>query len=598
MMFFRKSGVQLNQIILASIFLIAAISGWRSSTIYAQTDEFLTSLPRSRSVNSTDAIDPFAIQQRLVSFNSTKLLTRSSAPLTLTLFDGKQIDIEIERFDATTAGGQLFVGSAKGYPLSDVTFTWQGSIAAGTINLGNEIYRLRHIENGVHAFEQLPNEYLPAGDPITPTHIKLEAPKIEIGSVTQPEQAVTIDVLVLYTASAEHVLGGAIGTQNTIDLAITESNTGFQQSGVNIKFELVHSQKVDYIESKNNFSKILSELKDTDDGMLDGIHALRDHYGADVVTLIVNRPLLCGKTYQNNGGNVDFSTHAFSVLHHSCATGYYSFAHEIGHNMGSQHNRSNSSQPGAFSYSYGFQDPAHRFRTIMAYNCPVTCLRVNHWSNPNVDYQHMGPTGHHAHSAHGADNHMSLTQMAPSVANFRSRRLAPNESTEIGFEAISSSPNSQLVDNGEPFQARANGLVYGWNADYSLSSIDQNLKKSTSSFVHAIAAEGDKAIWELLVPNGRYQVRVTSGDAAGNLQIAGLQIENKLVEPNTDTGVTSFFEADIAVDVTDGRLSISGTSHETILNQVEITPLFLGDQNIVPGGTTPSYTIHLPIVVR
>ena len=598
MMFFRKSGVQLNQIIVASAIIIATISGWRSSTIHAQPDEFLTSLPSSRSIGATDPMDPFAIQQRLVLFNPANLQTRSAAPLALSLFDGKQIDIEIDHLSSTAAGGQLFVGTAAGYPLSDVTFTWQGNIAAGTINLGNEIYRLRHIDNGVHIFEQLPNEYLPAGDPITPTHIKLQAPKIEIGAVTQPEQTVLIDVLVLYTESAEQVLGGVTGTQNTIDLAIAESNTGFQQSGVNIKFELVHSHKVDYVESSYNFSKILSDLKNTNDGVLDEIHALRDQYGADVVTLIVNRPLLCGKTYQNNGANVDFSSHAFSVLHHSCATGYYSFAHEIGHNMGSQHNRSNSSQPGAFSYSYGFQDPANRFRTIMAYNCPTTCLRINHWSNPNVQFQHLGPTGHHAHSSEGADNHLSLTQMAPSVAQFRDRPLAPNTAAEIDFQAIGAPSDNQLIDQGEPFRARSNGLVYGWNADYSIDSVDKNSNGTASNFVHAIATEGEKATWELLVPNGRYQVRASSGVTGGNFQISGLYIENELVKPNNGSGVTSFFEADIAVDVTDGRLSISGTSHETILNQVEITPLFLGNPNVIPSETTPTYTIHLPVVVR
>lgn len=607
MMLFRKSNVQLNQIILASVMVLALLSGWHSSATQAQADEFLTALPEIRAAYTVDPTDPLAIQQRLVSFNPTQLQTRSSSPLTLSLFDGKQIEIEVERFDHTASGGQLFIGHAAGYPLSDIIFTWQDNIGAGTINLGHEIYRLRHVENGVHVFEQLPPQYLQAGDPITPNDLELEphstahiaaVPHIEIGDVTQPDQAVSIDVLVLYTQSAEQVMGGVEGTQNTIDLAITESNTGFQQSGINIKFDLVHSQKVDYSESQNNFSKILGELKNSNDGVLDDIHALRDQYGADVVTLIVNRPLLCGKTYQNNGTSADFSSHAFSVLHHSCATGYYSFAHEIGHNMGSQHNRSSSSQPGAFNYSHGYQDPANRFRTIMAYNCPLTCLRVNHWSNPNVQYQNLGPTGQHAHSADGADNHLSLTQMAPSVAKFRDRQLAPNQPAEIGFQAMGEAAENQLVDSGEPFQAHANGLVYGWNADYSLSPINRDLKRSASNFVHAIAAEGDKATWEMLVPNGRYQVRVTSGDSVGNLQIFGLHIENELVMPNSGSGSTSFLEADIAVDVTDGRLTISGTSHETILNQVEITPLFLDNQSVLIGAPTLPYTIYLPIVVR
>ncbi|MFK7803752.1 MAG: M12 family metallo-peptidase [Anaerolineae bacterium] len=512
------------------------------------------------------------------------------------------------QIDHSNNGGQSFVGNIVGHPLSEAVFTWRDDIAAGTINLGDSIYRLRHLKDGVHIFEQLPAQYLPSGEPLIPTGLELEShsehsTEIEIDDASQTNSTTMIDVLVLYTQSSEQAMGGEIGTQNTIDLALTESNLGLQNSGVNVRFNIVHSQKVDFDETKEDFSSMLDELTSTNDGTLDEAHAMRDQYGADVVTMIVNRRLLCGKTYQNDGGNPNFDKFAFSILHHSCVTGYYSFAHEIGHNMGSQHNRSNSSQAGAFNYSYGYQDPGNRFRTIMAYNCRTTCLRINHWSNPNVFYENLGPTGHAAHSAIGADNHLSLSQMAPSMAAFRDRVLDANQVVEINFQLEGTAPEQDiLIDNGEPLQVYEGHLVYGWNADYSISVPNQNLNKSNSTFVHAIAEEGEKAIWEMLVPNGRYQVRLISGDPKSVTQPSSMVIENEIVQKKPGSEQSDLFEADLAIEVSDGYLSISGPTHETILNLVEITPLFVDNQNITPEEPNPSpigpYAIFIPVVVR
>ena len=55
---------------------------------------------------------------------------------------------------------------------------------------------------------------------------------------------------------------------------------------------------------------------------------------------------------------------------------------------------SHSSADGVFEYSHGYQDWAEHFRTIMAYNCPNGCPRINYWSNTIIDYdgREMGTT--------------------------------------------------------------------------------------------------------------------------------------------------------------------------------------------------------------
>jgi hypothetical protein len=87
----------------------------------------------------------------------------------------------------------------------------------------------------------------------------------------------------------------------------------------------------------------------------------------------------------------------FSVTAKSCATGYYSFGHEIGHNIGANHNKEVASN---YKFSYGLGhlieagSAATGYRTIMAYNEAGHATRVNYWSNPSVYYPKTGtPTG-------------------------------------------------------------------------------------------------------------------------------------------------------------------------------------------------------------
>ena len=86
---------------------------------------------------------------------------------------------------------------------------------------------------------------------------------------------------------------------------------------------------------------------------------------------------------------------AFAVVHYSCATGYYSFAHELRHLMGARHDRRRLDHV-AFRDGHGFQHTASpAWRTVMAYDCTGGCSRLQYWSNPNVNYsgQAMGTTG-------------------------------------------------------------------------------------------------------------------------------------------------------------------------------------------------------------
>jgi hypothetical protein len=144
-----------------------------------------------------------------------------------------------------------------------------------------------------------------------------------------------LDVLVAYTPAVES-LHGIEGTDALIILAVAESNQAYANSGMSPRLNLVHTVLTTYTES-GNMSTDLGRLRSTSDGYMDELHALRDSYGADLVSLIEEEPQYCGIAYRMTSLSTGFASAAFSVVHRTCATGYYSFAHEIGHNQGAHH---------------------------------------------------------------------------------------------------------------------------------------------------------------------------------------------------------------------------------------------------------------------
>ena len=148
----------------------------------------------------------------------------------------------------------------------------------------------------------------------------------------------TIDVLVLWTADAEcghSDLGSSCSRtaqteaniRGLIDLAVQETNAAYDLSGVKIELRLAHAAYTDHTSS--SVTSALHALTNNGDGDMDEAHSLRTQYGADVVQLIT------GETFSGIGvgWKGPRKDRMFSVSRYSYAIGYYTFGHEIGHNM-------------------------------------------------------------------------------------------------------------------------------------------------------------------------------------------------------------------------------------------------------------------------
>lgn len=355
------------------------------------------------------------LRSRFVNVDFSQLSVQTPH-LTLNLFPDTSYGVSLENStfpDPQNPSRFTWRGTLDGIPDGHATLAVDGMSISATIMLPGALYHVVDMGQNVHFVKQtILNNPMPEEPPVIEPPIAPEGPEaspmIDDGSI--------IDVMVLYTPAARIRYGGETGILSLIDLAVTETNQIYAASQINTRLRLVHTSEVNYVEAAT-LGTDLSRLRSKTDGIMDEVHDLRDIHKADLVSMIVENYTSCGVASQMTSSTLStgFENRAFSVVASTCATGYYSFGHELAHNMGSDHDHADGSS-GVYPYSYGYWAPDNSFRTVMAYDCPTQygCLRVPYFSNPNVSYNGY-PTG----ISDYADNARSINEVRQIVANFR-----------------------------------------------------------------------------------------------------------------------------------------------------------------------------------
>jgi hypothetical protein len=363
------------------------------------------------------ADDPATGSLLLVKANTDALNEKTSA-LSLTL--GPGLDLQALRVKSynTRSGSLVWSGvvadsGARLVPFSpemlqfdptnSVMLVKDGNTITGNVHYNGELYKIRPLHSGGHAIVAVDFAALPPDHPAEYAHLRT-IPMRTSGLQTKANSI--IRVMVHYTPSAASASGNI---SSLIDLAIAESNQGFANSSVAITFELATKAQVSYTES--SFSTDLSRYRGTSDGFMDSIHTTRNSVAADVGMLVINNASSCGLASSIGSS----STTAFATAHWDCITGYYSFAHEIGHLLSARHDPATDPTNTPFAYGHGYQfTGSPSWRTIMAYNCSAGCPRLNYWSNPNKLFNGvpMGTTTRN-------DNARVLNSTRTTVAAFR-----------------------------------------------------------------------------------------------------------------------------------------------------------------------------------
>ncbi len=380
---------------------------------------------------------------RTVQVDVTELRSRladGSANVALRLFDDVKFSMVVEHRDAAGPDTSIAVGRLEGITFGSAYLVIHKGVVVAAVNApGVGSFDIRPLAGDLYVIRQLGT--LAAGEHcganLLPTADQNPARQGRGSGADPPEgggcstsitthygypcnDGTLIDILVVYTQDAVDGAGDVAALEALITLATAITNTVMMNSEIEPRVRIVHTEMVDYDES-GQFMIDLPALTEPADGILDGVHALRDQYGADLVSLWVDSLDVGGAAFQlvalfpEDDGRFGFSVcrqdHGTTAL----------FAHELGHNFGCQHDRDNAANDGFYNYSYGYREPGGAWKTVMAYGPEEP---IDYYSNPDVDYTgplgNPGPTGIPGDDPdESCNNALTISNTAFTVANFR-----------------------------------------------------------------------------------------------------------------------------------------------------------------------------------
>jgi hypothetical protein len=382
-----------------------------------QAPELITAIPSDRIADATPAQNQ--AMNRIQSRPTTQSVNLVTVHIDALRGDTTQLSIPNAAALTLTKRSEevrsptdfVWHGTLSGVPGQATLVVHDGNIT-GSIQDRNSLYRIEPIGNGVHALVKVDTGRFP---PEHPPSFQQRQQRGDIGPTQTFGEAtsdalVGIDVLVAYTTASKNAVADIVAT---IQLAVAEANQSYGNSGIHIQLKLVDNFEVSYSENGKTFDAILADFVANPT-----VQSRRTSSGADLSAMIIDQSDFCGLA----DAIMATPATAFVVVYYDCATGYYSFAHELGHLMGARHDEKHDSSTTPFSYGHGYEhpssDPSQTFRTIMAYACdaPSTCdPRIQYWSSPNVKYNNIA-TG----TAATNDNVRVLNGTAATVAAFNS----------------------------------------------------------------------------------------------------------------------------------------------------------------------------------
>jgi hypothetical protein len=309
---------------------------------------------------------------------------------------------------------------------SALLMRWKDGHITGLVGYKGRIYTVASLGGQLHAMvetdpRQLPPDHAafkPSADPRA--DLRPDAPVKTAAAATQPAirpfpdtdrqalegKPVVIDLMMLYTkrVASRYVREPA----DLLAMGIEQANETFRNSGLgNVSLRLVHTQAIDYDESKGEHFDHLYRMVDAV-GIFKDVRKLRNGKKADIVGLVVDDPSGCGLSTRVAPDAED----AYFVVHHSCAAITISIAHEIGHILGARHDRAIDANNVPFAYGHGHVNG--KWRDIMSYQQSCDgCVRIPFWSNPRVLYKGE-PTG-----TYSEDNARVILEQAERVSLFR-----------------------------------------------------------------------------------------------------------------------------------------------------------------------------------
>lgn len=398
--------------------------------------------------------------------------------------------VSIRHFDpvagfTTGTGGELIIdptaadadleyyayGVAQGIEVT--VYASKGHVSAA-IQMNGTYYSIDPVESG-HVLRQLDANAYPGDEVVEPSFNFAESPLPPAKSATrsapaqtqqtlQPESTDVVTVLVLYTPNALSQVG-ATAMSTIVPLMIQQTNTAFANSHVNTVvlqnanpagqgFLVNYDESPGISNDSSRWGAHLTYIRTNPD-----VQALRNQYQADVVTLLTRDMAFCGlaAVQRHSSWGPGFESNAVSATNVTCATGssQYSFAHELGHNFGMEHDRfvTSASVVPSYPWSFGYIkniSGALGARTLMSYPnfCASNCPRYLQYSNPEVGFTAYPelPSGNvdpDAATGRYEFNSVTVSLAAKHMSEFRGPQVL-GRIFRSGFEAYQDHPNAGI----------------------------------------------------------------------------------------------------------------------------------------------------------
>ena len=380
--------------------------------------------------------EPSVVRSRSAVFDKNQLLDSlaDGSPLVLNLFPDARFEATVKETRRVSRGSSFVYATLPDG--GHATLFVAGGIVRGEVHSPSGIFTVRSSGGGQVRIRQLDPSALPPVDHGTlgrswddalqdwkrrTTLARQYALRNDDEEATEdvgPDE--TVDLLVVYTPGAEALeednpdvkLPGRAATEATIIAEVEKANQALANSGLeHRRFRLVgmvrvaHAQSVGHLVDDLSFLRNRKSTRYDPDGILDEIHELRGRHAADLVSLVVERPIsACGiannyslygaRSVENRCMNDtnprqciarmrrslwQFKSYSVSAIPRGC-TIQNALTHEVGHNLGLFHDRyvesylslaaSNEhfpSKPYGFGYVNQNFDRSICFNTMMAY---------------------------------------------------------------------------------------------------------------------------------------------------------------------------------------------------------------------------------------
>ncbi len=156
----------------------------------------------------------------------------------------------------------------------------------------------------------------------------------------------------------------------------------------------------------------------------------------------------------------------------------------------------------------------------------------------------------------------------------KARQLLAGDPILINFQLGGTPvPAGYFADTGLVYANRGNGYSYGWNLDHTDFARDRDAlaDQRLDTLIHFHAG----GLWEIGVPAGLYDVKVSIGDATST-SINTLNVEGNEFWDAEGLLANQFLNDTQVVNITDGRLTLDQGNlpdKSTKINYIEIVPL-------------------------